>query len=682
MKVFFEKIFSYLQMIGRALMLPVALLPAAGLLLGIGSMLKNPEFIRNFPMLDAAWIQSATNILSSSGDIIFANLPLLFAVGVAIGLSDGDGTAGLASIVGFLIMNMTMGSVSGLTSEIIQGNPMYTEVLGIPTIQTGVFGGIIIGITSSILYKKYKNIQLPQSLGFFAGKRFVPIITAIVSLIIGLLMAWIWPTIQNALFDFSRSMINANQTISAFVFGTVERMLIPFGLHHIWYNPFWYQFGEYASLSGQVVLGDQNIFMAQLRDGVQFTAGTFMTGKFPLMIFGLPAAALAMYHEAYDEKKKLALGLFFSAALTSCLTGITEPIEFMFIFVAPLLFGIHCLLAGLSFVSMQLLNVKIGLTFSGGLIDFILFGVIPNRTPWWLVIVIGMLLAVIYYFLFRIIIRKLDLKTPGREDEEIYISEELKMNIEKSGLAGEILLALGGPKNIKYLEACITRLRIVVNNQKKVDEEKLRKLGATAIMKIGDSIQAIFGPQSDLLRDQIKDLIDGKEIKEVKIKKKPKIVPGKDTNIKIAIPVNGDLMALEDVPDDVFSLKLIGDGFAINPDNDLLYSPVNGKVKSILSTKHAITITDDEGLDIFIHIGIDTIKLRGEGFESFINIGDDVKVGDKLIRFPLEEMKEKVKSPVIPIIFKNLKGKRFAYFVPNTNVKVGELDKVNIHEKL
>ena len=351
-----KKAFGVLQRIGKALMLPVALLPAAGLLLGFGSMFQDPQFLSLVPALNAGWFQLIATIMSDAGNIIFSNLALLFAVGVAVGLSEGDGVAGLAAIVGFLILNVTMGIGGGITADIVSGtkNGMYATVLGIPTLQTGVFGGIIMGVIAAALYKRFYKIELPSYLGFFAGKRFVPIVTAVSALVLGGIMVFVWPPIQGALLYFSQNMISANQTLSALLFGIIERALIPFGLHHIWYNPFWFQFGEYTNKAGQLIMGDNQIFFAQLRDGVPFTAGTFMTGKFPFMMFGLPAASLAMYHEAKPGKKKIASGILFSAALTSFLTGITEPLEFAFLFVAPVLFVIHCVLAGLSFMIMQL----------------------------------------------------------------------------------------------------------------------------------------------------------------------------------------------------------------------------------------------------------------------------------------------------------------------------------------
>ncbi|GAA0084208.1 glucose-specific PTS transporter subunit IIBC [Clostridium sp. CTA-7] len=675
--IFLKKSFGILQRIGKSLMLPVALLPAAGLLIGLGTVLQNPDIINNIPILAGDKIQLIANIMSSSGNIIFSNLPLIFAVGVAIGMSNGDGVAALASIVGFLIMNMTMGITAGVDLSQVGKNPMYATVLGIPTLQTGVFSGIVMGITSAIIYEKFYDIKLPEFLGFFSGKRFVPIVSAISGVLLGIVMAGIWPPIQNFLLNFSRSMIGANETISAFIFGVVQRALIPFGLHHIWYNPFWYQFGEYTNLAGQLVIGDQAIFFAQLKDGVEFTAGTFMTGKFPFMMFGLPAAALAMYHEADEDKKKLVSGILFSAALTSFLTGITEPIEFMFLFVAPILFAIHCVFAGLSFMIMQLLNVKVGLTFSGGLIDFILFGVLPNRTKWWWVIIVGIIFAIIYYIGFRYVIRRLDLKTPGREREE----SEVDIDISDGDLAYKILDAFGGSKNITYLDACITRLRITVRNLKLVNKSKLKTFGSADLMIIGDNIQAVFGPKSDMLKEQMKDIINGKEVIVKKEKKIDLIKKGIKIESSIMIPVTGKLLRLEEVPDEIFSMKLIGDGFAINPKKNILISPIKGTILTISPTGHSITVRGLDGFDIFIHIGIDSINLKSNEFKAFVKEGDLVEEGDLLIEFSLEEMMKKLKSPIIAIIFKGLPKEKFIYFNSDIDVISGDINKVEIHKK-
>ena len=677
-----DKIFSVLQRVGRSFMLPIAILPVAGLLLGIGSSFTNATTIETYGLTsllgNGTILHALLVIMNKVGSAVFDNLPLIFAVGVAIGMSSGDGVAALAAIVGFLIMNVTTGIIAGVDITQVQNNPMYTTVLGIPTLSTGVVGGIIIGLISASIYQKFYDIKLPEFLGFFSGKRFVPIAAAISGLILGIIMAVIWPPIQNSLLDFSRRMISTNETLSAFIFGLIERALIPFGLHHIWYTPFWYQFGEYINSSGQLIVGDQSIFFAQLKDGVEFTAGTFMTGKYPFMMFGLPAAALAMYNEAEKGKKKIVAGILFSGALTSFLTGITEPIEFMFLFVAPILFIIHCVFAGLSFMIMQMLNVKIGLTFSGGLIDFILFGVIPNRTNWVWVIIVGLIFAIIYYLGFRLIIRKLNLKTPGREYDENNIS----IDISSEKLPYEILDALGGGRNIKYLDACITRLRVTVNKFSVVNKEKLKTLGAADLMIIGNNIQAIFGPQSDIIKEQMKDIMEGKEIVVKKKSKEEKIKSGIKTEKTIKIPLSGDLIYLEEVPDEIFSMKLIGDGFAINPSDNILRSPAKGIVLTLAKEKHSITIRTLEGYDILIHIGIDTLKLRGEGFNAFVEEGDIVDAGDILIEFPLEIIEEKSKSKITPIIFKGLENDKYIYFENNKKVTAGEENIVQIHKKL
>lgn len=661
----FKKIFGVLQQVGKALMLPVAILPAAGLLLAFGNAFQNPQLLERMPYLDTAWFQMMARVMEQSGGIIFTNLPLLFAVGVAVGLAGGEGVAGLAAIVGYLVMNVTMGSIANVTPELISENPAYTSALGIPTLQTGVFGGIIIGILASYLYKKYYDIELPQYLGFFAGKRFVPIITAVSALILGIAMTFVWPTIQGGLNAFSHSMIDSNRTLAAFIFGIIERALIPFGLHHIFYNPFWFEFGEYVNKAGELVRGDQRIFFEQLKDNVPFTAGTFMTGKFPFMMFGLPAAALAMYHEARKDKKKYIAGIMMSAALTSFLTGITEPIEFTFLFVAPLLFALHAVFAGLSFMTMHILNIKIGMTFSGGVIDYLLFGVLPNRTAWWLVIPIGLMFSVIYYFGFRYAIKKWNIKTPGREDNE----EEADTTGPAGDLAINVLQALGGKENIRNLDACITRLRVSVKSNKKVDKAKLKSLGASGVLEVGDNVQAIFGPKSDQLKTQIQKVMKGEVASALIIDAPNKNKAGKD---HFVMPLDGRLLELKDVPDEVFAAKMMGEGFAIEPINGEVVSPVDGKVATLFPTKHAIGIVSDNGLEVLIHFGIDTVNLKGAGFETFVEQGDTVKAGQLLLRANLDEVKSQAKSLITPIIFTNLAEDQVLSFKTGIQVKSGE----------
>ena len=491
------KIFAEVQKIGKALMTPVAILPAAGLFLAFGNKLGNP-------------------LMEQVGGVIFGNLPLLFAVGAAIGLVGGDGVAGLAAIVAMLIMSTTMGIVTDAQAMIETGNKGYAMVMGIPTLQTGVFGGLIAGVIAAICYKKFYKTELPAFLGFFAGKRLVPIMTAIMAFLIGLAMPTIWSPFQVALAKLSYIANEGYTNLSTFIFGVIERSLIPFGLHHIFYAPFWYDFGEYINNAGELVKGDQAIWFAMLKDGViNFSsatyqgAGKFLTGKFIIMMFGLPGAALAMYHESKKENKKVVGGILFSAALTSFLTGITEPLEFSFLFVAPILYGVHCLFAGLAFMLMNIFNVRIGLTFSGGLVDFIVYGILPGsagfETKWHIAVLVGICFFIIYYFGFRFAIRKFNLMTPGRENKV----ENEKVNIGDRELAIEVLNALGGKENIISLDACITRLRVGVKDTSLVENDKLKKLGASGVLKVGkNGVQAIFGSKAQFICNDLKKIIE------------------------------------------------------------------------------------------------------------------------------------------------------------------------------
>jgi glucose PTS system EIICBA or EIICB component len=662
----FKNTFGVLQKVGKALMLPVAILPAAGILLAVGNALQNPTLLDLAPFIDNHGVAMVAKIMEQAGSVIFGNLALLFAVGVAIGLAGGEGVAGLAAIVGFLIMNATMGTALGITADDLVKHPQsYASVLGIPTLQTGVFGGIIMGVIAATLYNRFFKMELPSYLGFFAGKRFVPIITAAVSVVLGLILIAIWPPIQSGLNAFSNNMVDANLTLSAFIFGVIERSLIPFGLHHIFYAPFWFEFGNYTNHAGAVVHGDQRIFMEQIKDGVQhLSAGTFTTGKYPFMMFGLPAAALAIYHEAKPEKKAMVGGLMLSAGLTSFLTGITEPIEFSFLFVAPVLFGIHAIFAGLSFMTMQLLNVKIGMTFSGGLIDYILFGVINPQTHAWLVIPVGLVFAVIYYFGFRFAIRKFNLKTPGRELEEV---ETPTKSIQGGDLAANILDAMGGKQNIAHLDACITRLRVSVNDSKEVDKNRLKKLGAAGVLEVGNNIQAIFGPRSETIKGQMKDIIEGRvpqfvekatekgveqQIEEVN----PEELQNEVTSEEIIVsPIKGEIKPITEVPDQVFAGKMMGDGFAIIPMEGTVVSPVDGKIINLFPTKHAIGIMSDNGREILIHVGIDTVNLKGQGFETLVSENDRIEKGQPLLKVDLDYIKKHATSTITPIVFTNLK---------------------------
>ena len=558
-----------LQRIGKAIMLPIAALPIAGILLGLGGALLGISGLSNPPavyqpliaFVNIPVVTAILTIMKNIGDIIFGNLPLLFAVGVAVGLAKKDkGTAGLASIFGFLVMNQVISSMLALgltqlgvvTPDAIGDYGTYvTTNLGIFTLNMSVFGGIITGIVTAILHNKYHTIQLPQVIGFFSGSRFVPIVTAVTMAIVGAILAFLWPIVQNGIVALSQLVNNAG-AIGTFLYGLIERALIPFGLHHVFYTPFWY--GSFVD--GQIlvdgvwqsVAGANTAYFAQLSsmsslvgasaaDMTRVVSGTtrFMAGKFPFMMFGLPAAALAMYHTAAPAKKKVVGSLLASAALTALLTGITEPLEFTFLFVAPVLYVVHCILAGLSYMLMGVFNVFIGMTFSGGLIDFTLFGLLPAgagvATKWLTLVLVGIVYAVVYYFLFLILIKKFNLKTPGRDESEEEVKLYSKADYQaKAGIkqadineksenkagkgneiqenAPKVLAALGGEENIVSVDACITRLRVEVKDKANVNKDELKALGAAGVVEVGNGIQAIFGAKADAYKNEIKNILD------------------------------------------------------------------------------------------------------------------------------------------------------------------------------
>jgi len=657
----FQKAFGELQKVGKALMLPVALLPAAGLLLGFGNAAQQATMLQYLPFLETGWIQMVATVMEDAGGIIFDNLPLIFAIGVAIGLAS-DGAAGLAAIVGYLVLNQVMSSWIGVTPDMIESDPGFASVLGIDTLQTGVFGGIIVGLIAAFCYNRFHTIEMPAFLGFFAGKRFVPIVTAAVSFVAGIVLMFIWPPVQEAMNSASYWLMEEGTYLAVFFFGFIKRLLIPFGLHHIFHAPFWYEFGSYTSAAGDIIRGDMSIFFAQLKDGVEITAGNFMAGEFPVMMFGLPAAALAMYHTARPEKKKIVAGLLGSAALTSFLTGITEPLEFSFMFISPFLFFIHAVLDGFSFVLMTFLDVNVGYTFSGGAIDFVLFGILPGKEPWYLTILLGIIFAVIYYFLFRFFIKKFNLMTPGREKTE---DDPEASKGEAGDLAYNVLEAMGGQENIAHLDACITRLRVSVNAIDNVDQDELKKLGAAGVLEVGDNIQAIFGPRSETIKGQMQDIISGKtprpvetdqqeEIQQQIEEVNPEALQNEEIEDKYVSPIKGKLVPITEVPDQVFAGKMMGDGFAIIPEDGLVVSPVTGKIMNVFPTKHAIGIQSQNGKEILIHFGLDTVKLEGEGFETFVEEGDTVKAGQPLMQADLDYIEKNAKATITPIVFTNL----------------------------
>lgn len=658
----FKKLFGQLQRIGKALMLPVAILPAAGLLLAIGTAFQGEALQHYLPFIKNGVIQNIANMMTGAGGIIFDNLPIIFALGVAIGLAGGDGVAAIAAFVGFIIMNKTMGAFLNVTpAQLEDPSKGFANVLGIPTLQTGVFGGIIIGALAAWCYNKFYNISLPSYLGFFAGKRFVPIMMATTSFILAFPMAWIWPFIQNGLNAFSTGLLESNTGLAVFLFGFIKRLLIPFGLHHIFHAPFWFEFGSWKNAAGEIIRGDQRIFIEQIREGVHLTSGKFMQGEFPVMMFGLPAAALAIYQTAKPENKKVVGGLMLSAALTSFLTGITEPLEFSFLFVAPLLFFIHAVLDGLSFLTLYLLHLHLGYTFSGGFIDFVLLGILPNKTPWWLVIPVGLVYAVIYYVVFRFLIVKFNFKTPGREDKQASVA-----NTSASKLPFDVLDAMGGKENIKHLDACITRLRVEVNDKSKVDVEGLKALGASGVLEVGNNMQAIFGPKSDQIKHDMARIMNGDITKpsETTVTEDTSDEPVQLEEVKetdIYAPGTGHIIPLSEVPDKVFSEKMMGDGIGFVPEKGEIVAPFDGTVKTIFPTKHAIGLESDTGIEVLIHIGIDTVKLNGEGFESLVDVNEPVTQGQPLMKINLAYLKEHAPSVVTPVIITNQDDKALTF---------------------
>lgn len=510
-----KNVFSKAQKFGKAFMLPIAVLPAAGLLLGIGGALSNPNTIEAYPFLDIGWLQVIFTIMSMCGEIVFANLPVLFAVGIAVGLARTDkGTVGLAAVLSYLVMNTAIKALLIVTGKLAVDNIASVGqgmALGIQTLETGVLGGIIIGTVTSSLHNRFNKTQLPEFLGFFSGSRFVPIISSAVAIFVGIALFFIWPPIQHGIAAIGKA-VTATGYMGTFIYGFILRMLGPFGLHHIFYMPFWTTgLGGSEIINGTLVEGTQKIFFAQLSDPnvSKFFIGTsrFMSGRFLTMMFGLLGAALAIYHTAKPENKKKVSGFLISAALTSFLTGITEPLEFSFLFVAPFLYVIHALFDGLSFMLAHIFKITIGQTFSGGFIDFILFGVLQGnaKTNWIMVPILGAGMFSLYYLTFRTLITKFNLKTPGREDEKL---EESPSIIKGSDRAKTIVRALGGKENLDEVDCCATRLRVTVKEAELINKDVLKTTGSKGTIVKGTGVQIIYGPSVTIIKNEIEELIE------------------------------------------------------------------------------------------------------------------------------------------------------------------------------
>ena len=687
-----DKIFGVLQRVGRSFMLPIAILPVAGLFLGIGGSFTNANMIEAYGLTkilgEGTLLHALLVVLNKCGDIVFANLPLIFAMGVAIGMAKKEkDVAALSGAIAFLIMHSAIGALLDLTGKATTlPDGSVTSVLGIQSLQMGVFGGILVGLGVAALHNRFYKIELPQVLSFFGGTRFVPIISAIVYLFVGILMFFIWPVIQNGIFAIG-DLVRSSGYAGTFLYGLMERALIPFGLHHVFYLPFWQTaVGGTAMVGGQLVEGAQNIFFAELANGnishFSVEATRFMSGKFPLMIFGLPGAALAMYKCANPKKKKIVSSLLLSAALTSMITGITEPIEFTFLFVAQVIYAVHCIFAGLAYMFMHIFNVGVGMTFSGGLIDLTLFGIMQGnaKTNWIWVVIVGIVYFIVYYFLFSFLIKKFNFKTPGRDENEeevkLYTRNDVnaknsKENNEENGaniedkISAMICKGLGGKKNISDVDCCATRLRCTVYKSDLVDDDLLKSTGASGVIRKGEGVQIIYGPKVTVIKSNLEDYlvtapnieetkntpISNTEVKEKDNKKETKENSNFKEIAKFSSPVKGIAAPIEETPDEAFAGKMMGDGIMIMPEDSTVFAPCDGEVLFVFPSKHAVGIKTTDGFEILIHIGINTVELNGEGFEAFVASGDKVKKGDKLISFDIEYIKDKVPSMATPFIF-------------------------------
>ncbi|MFQ9858233.1 MAG: glucose PTS transporter subunit IIA, partial [Ruminococcus callidus] len=669
-----DKIFGVLQRVGRSFMLPIALLPVAGLLLGIGSSFTNETMLAayglNSVIHPGTLIYTILDVMSQTGNAVFNNLALLFAMGVAIGMARKEKeVAALSGAVAYIIMNTAIQAMINAAGgvEAMPANST-TTMLGITTLQMGVFGGIVVGLGVAALHNKFYKIELPQVLAFFGGTRFVPIVSSIVYLVVGIAMFYIWPVVQNCIAALG-ALVLASGYAGTFIYGLLERALIPFGLHHVFYMPFWQTaVGGTAIIDGVTVTGAQNIFFAELASKsttvFSVSATRFMAGKFPFMMFGLPGAALAMYQCAKPEKKKAAGGLLLSAALTAFLTGITEPLEFTFIFVALPMYAVHCVLAGLSFMLMHILNVGVGMTFSGGLIDLVLFGVMQGnaKTHWVWVVVVGAVYFVLYYIIFRFMISKFDYKTPGRDDaEEVKLYTRADVNARNTAsssvpagndpVSAMIVEGLGGAANLADVDCCATRLRCTVNDAALVKQDVLKASGASGVICKGNGVQVVYGPKVAVIKAKLEDYLESTPKNPV-VAPSPAAAPAaKDTVLSACL--NGTVVPLADVKDEAFASGVLGDGIAIEPSDGELVAPADGEISSTFETHHAVGMTTADGAELLMHIGIDTVKLGGKHFTYLVNEGDKVKKGQPLIRFELEAIKAEGYPVTTPLIVCN-----------------------------
>ena len=696
-----KHLFSLLQRIGQSFMLPIALLPIAGIFLGIGSSLTNTNMLAAYHLKGLMGPGTAPyilfSLLNSAGSIIFDNLPILFAVGVAIGMARSEkATAALSSIIAFFVMHSTIGSLityTGRSHSFLTG--ATTEIVGITSLQMGVFGGIIVGLGVAALHNRFYKIELPKVFSFFGGTHFIPIISAITYVGIGILMFYIWPPIQILINDAGKLVLMSGYG-GTFVYGLLERALIPFGLHHVFYMPFWQTaVGGRELVNGQLIEGAQNIFFAELAspDTSHFSvaATRFMSGKFPLMMFGLPGAALAMYTCARPENKKAVGSLLLSAAISSAVTGITEPLEFAFLFVAPPLYVIHCAFAGLSYMLMHMLNVGIGMTFSGGFLDFFLFGILQGntKTSWLHVIPVGILYFIVYFIVFRVMILKFNYQTPGHEKDN---ATPVNNADNKSQ---QILDGLGGLENISDLSCCATRLRVTLHRPSKLNKEKLLATGAAAVVANGDGVQVVYGPEVTVihahLQDYIAQIIPASSsttdnsaavpTTSAEVSNPAVSAEAKDSdNLSVAdaitdivyAPCNGTVIPLKEINDGVFSEGYIGEGLAIEPVDGSFYAPFDCTVAMVFDTHHAIALHTANGTELILHVGLDTVKLNGQHLEVFVQEGQKIQKGDLILRADLEGIQSAGCRTVTPVVITGAGGAESVELLKTGPVHIGD----------
>ena len=743
-----DKIFGVLQRVGRSFMLPIAILPVAGLLLGIGSSFTNETTIATYGLQkilgSGTLLNSLLIIMNKVGSAVFDNLPLIFAVGVAIGMAKKEKeVAALSALIAYFVMNVAISAMLLINGEITAGGQIAKDVLegtitsvcGIQSLQMGVFGGIIVGLGVAALHNRFHKIVLPNALSFFGGSRFVPIISTIVDMFVGILMYFIWPVVQNGIYALG-GLVTGSGYIGTLIFGIIKRALIPFGLHHVFYMPFWQTaVGGTMEVAGQMVQGGQNIFFAQLADSANVAhfsadATRYFSGEFIFMIFGLPGAALAMYRCAKPEKKKAAGGLLLSAALACMFTGITEPLEFSFLFVAPALFVVQVILAGAAYMIAHMLNIAVGLTFSGGFLDLFLFGILQGneKTSWLRIIPVGIIYFILYYVIFTFMIKKFDFKTPGREDDDTETKLYTKADVNARKEAGKtdsatvttsndpvselITVGLGGKKNIVDVDCCATRLRVTVAEPERVRDDLLKQTDSRGIVKKGQGVQVIYGPHVTVIKAKLEEYLEtapnefaadtvendaansGNNAAETANRSDSNATqnqaagtenesdtaqtsaPVKEEKIRktaiIYSPVNGIAADLSTAPDEGFAGKMMGDGAVVTPTEGTVYAPADGEVEFIFDTKHAIGFQTDSGIPMLLHMGIDTVKLEGKGFEILVTEGQKVKMGEPMMKLDLEFLSANAPSLVSPILDTEPEDNQRIRLLANGEIKAGE----------